>query len=51
MIEDFHPEVEIYAAAVDPELNANGYIISGFGDAETVRSILFTHKLDNIVVL
>jgi uracil phosphoribosyltransferase len=28
-----HPEVEIVAAAVDPELNKSGYIVPGLGDA------------------
>ena len=28
-----HPDVQIYAASLDRELNANGYILSGLGDA------------------
>jgi uracil phosphoribosyltransferase len=28
-----HPEVKIYAAVLDRELNANGYILPGLGDA------------------
>lgn len=28
-----HPEVPIYTAAIDPELNDHGYIIPGIGDA------------------
>ena len=28
-----HPEIEIVAAAVDPELNKSGYIVPGLGDA------------------
>jgi uracil phosphoribosyltransferase len=28
-----HPEVDIYCAAVDEELNDHGYIIPGLGDA------------------
>ena len=28
-----HPEVEIYAAALDERLNENGYILPGLGDA------------------
>ena len=28
-----HPDVRIYAAALDRELNANGYILPGLGDA------------------
>ena len=28
-----HPEVEIHAAALDPDLNAKGYIMPGLGDA------------------
>ncbi len=30
---DKHPDVEIYAAALDDHLNENGYIIPGLGDA------------------
>jgi uracil phosphoribosyltransferase len=28
-----HPEVRIWTAAVDPELNEHGYIVPGLGDA------------------
>ncbi len=28
-----HPDVDIYAAAYDPELNSHGYIVPGLGDA------------------
>lgn len=28
-----HPEVEVYTAALDRELNENGYIVPGLGDA------------------
>lgn len=28
-----HPDVDIYAAAYDPKLNAHGYIVPGLGDA------------------
>jgi uracil phosphoribosyltransferase len=28
-----HPEVQIYVAAVDRDLDSNGYIIPGLGDA------------------
>jgi uracil phosphoribosyltransferase len=28
-----HPDVQIYSAALDRELNANGYILPGLGDA------------------
>lgn len=28
-----HPDVDIYAAAIDDRLNANGYILPGLGDA------------------
>jgi uracil phosphoribosyltransferase len=28
-----HPDVPIYAAALDRELNADGYIVPGLGDA------------------
>lgn len=30
---DKHPDVELYAAALDSHLNENGYIIPGLGDA------------------
>ncbi|MEP6810561.1 MAG: uracil phosphoribosyltransferase [Chthoniobacterales bacterium] len=32
-LQSAHPEVEIVAAVVDPELNAVGYIVPGLGDA------------------
>lgn len=32
-IESRHPEVNIYTAAIDEKLNANGYILPGLGDA------------------
>ena len=32
-LEERHPEVEIYVAAIDQCLNENGYIIPGLGDA------------------
>ena len=28
-----HPDVEIFTAAIDPELNEQGYIVPGLGDA------------------
>jgi uracil phosphoribosyltransferase len=28
-----HPEIPIYAAAIDPEIDAHGYILPGMGDA------------------
>ena len=33
MLDKKHPDVEIYAAALDDHLNKNGYIIPGLGDA------------------
>ena len=30
---DLHPDVEIYAAALDEKLNEHGYILPGLGDA------------------
>lgn len=33
MILERHPDVEIYTAALDPELNQQGYIVPGLGDA------------------
>lgn len=32
-VQDAHPDVHIYAAAVDEKLNENGYIVPGLGDA------------------
>lgn len=32
-MEEAHPDVEIYTAAIDSHLNENGYIIPGLGDA------------------
>ncbi|MEN8200878.1 MAG: uracil phosphoribosyltransferase [Thermodesulfobacteriota bacterium] len=32
-IQDAHPDVDIYTAALDEHLNDNGYIIPGLGDA------------------
>ena len=33
VLQDAHPEIEIYAAALDERLNENGYILPGLGDA------------------
>lgn len=33
VVNDAHPDVEIYAAAVDERLNDHGYIVPGLGDA------------------
>ena len=32
-LHEAHPDVEIYTAAIDRELNENGYILPGLGDA------------------
>ena len=32
-LQDAHPEIDIYAAALDERLNENGYILPGLGDA------------------
>lgn len=32
-MQEVHPDVEIYCAAIDEKLNENGYIIPGLGDA------------------
>lgn len=29
----FHPDVKVYAVSVEPEMNENGYLIPGLGDA------------------
>ena len=31
--QDSHPDVEIFAAALDERLNEHGYIVPGLGDA------------------
>jgi uracil phosphoribosyltransferase len=33
LLEDHHPDVDIYTASVDSHLNDDGYIIPGLGDA------------------
>ena len=33
VIEDAHPDVHIYLAALDEKLDENGYIVPGLGDA------------------
>lgn len=32
-LEYFHPEVKVYAVSVEPELNSQGYLVPGLGDA------------------
>ena len=32
-VEEAHPEVDIYLAALDEKLNEHGYIVPGLGDA------------------
>ena len=32
-VNETHPDVQIYTAAVDPELNEQLYIVPGLGDA------------------
>ena len=32
-MQEIHPDVEIYCAAIDEKLNENGYIVPGLGDA------------------
>jgi uracil phosphoribosyltransferase len=32
-MEEKHPDVDIFTAAMDPKLNENGYIVPGLGDA------------------
>ena len=32
-VQDAHPDVDIYVAAVDDHLNENAYIVPGLGDA------------------
>lgn len=33
LLQDAHPDVDLYIAAVDDRLNENGYILPGLGDA------------------
>ena len=33
VLQEAHPEIDIYAAALDERLNENGYILPGLGDA------------------
>lgn len=33
IVNDAHPDVQIYAASLDSHLNEHGYIIPGLGDA------------------
>ena len=33
LLQETHPDVDIYAAAYDPVLNDHGYIVPGLGDA------------------
>ena len=33
VLQEAHPDVDIYTAALDDRLNENGYIVSGLGDA------------------
>lgn len=33
VLQDAHPEIDIYAAVLDERLNENGYILPGLGDA------------------
>lgn len=32
-LEQFHPDVKVYATAVEPEMNELGYLVPGLGDA------------------
>ena len=32
-MQEVHPDVDIYCAAIDEKLNENGYIVPGLGDA------------------
>ena len=32
-LQDAHPDVDIYTAALDDQLNEQGYIVPGLGDA------------------
>ena len=32
-LQEAHPDVDIYVAAMDEKLNENGYIVPGLGDA------------------
>ncbi|MGM9543460.1 MAG: uracil phosphoribosyltransferase, partial [Romboutsia timonensis] len=32
-VQKYHPDVDIYVAAIDEKLNDHGYIVPGLGDA------------------
>ncbi|MBR2654630.1 MAG: uracil phosphoribosyltransferase, partial [Lachnospiraceae bacterium] len=32
-VQELHPDVDIYVAAIDERLNADAYIVPGLGDA------------------
>ena len=32
-LQEAHPDIDIYTAALDEKLNGNGYIVPGLGDA------------------
>src|SRR5690606_42096572 len=42
-----HPDVEIYTAAIDAQLNDKGYILPGLGDAGDRRSEEHTSELQS----
>ena len=33
MVQEHHPDVDIFTAAIDERLNSHGYIVPGLGDA------------------
>jgi len=33
LVQEQHPDVDIYVAAIDEKLNEKGYIVPGLGDA------------------
>jgi uracil phosphoribosyltransferase len=51
-LREAHPDIEIFVAAVDNELNDNGYVLPGLGDsgdryASIILLLLFFHIIIN----
>ncbi|MFN9694052.1 MAG: uracil phosphoribosyltransferase [Synechococcaceae cyanobacterium] len=42
---EHHPELTLYAACIDPELNAEGWVLPGFGDA---ARRLYAHRAPDL---
>ena len=44
LVKKYHPDVDIYVAAIDEKLNDHGYIVPGLGDA---GDLSYGQKLQN----